>query len=245
MIFPVLVKTRVYVEPQAAIYYEVAENGVFQVHDAQTHRAVTRAAGPIPGLVPEYEHLRLKVPRLPRAQVEDVVAFFEEAYRRYRGEAMVMLFYHAGTRTFRIAVPSQTLPGRRRHDGRWLADHAVRYGSVERPADCVRLGTIHSHAELPAYASGDDCADEQYEDGLHVVFGSFAKPELTVSASFVSNGIRFLLEPADVLEPCGRPTRPARPDWIARVTPERDVDAAPASSEEEHGGGKAPRRGGG
>jgi hypothetical protein len=235
MIFPVVLKTRVYVEPRAAIHYRIAENGAFQVTDAETHRAVTRVKGPVPGLVPEEEHVCLKFPRVPRAQVEEVVAFFEEAYRRWKGEAMVLVFYRAATREFRIAVPYQTLPGRRRHDGRWQADHAVRYGTVERPAECVRLGTIHSHGELAAYASGQDCADEQYEDGLHVVFGSFAAREPSVSASFVANGVRFVLEPADVLEPWGRSARPARPDWLARVAPE----------EEEHADTKAPRRAGG
>lgn len=238
MTFPVLIKTSVYVEPRASIYFELAADGcVYQVRDTPIYRAVTRATGPIPGLAPECEHLALRFPRLSRAQLEDVLAFFEEVYRRYRGEAVVILFYRAETREFQVAVPPQRLPGARRKNGRWEADHAVQYGSVARPSDSVRLGTIHSHADLPAYASGEDCADEQYEDGLHVVFGSFAAPEPSVSVSFVANSVRFLLDPADVLEPYGRPTRPARPDWLARVTPEREKD-----DEEDDGSARTPCR---
>ncbi len=222
MNFPVLIKTAACVEPATGTYYAVAENGVFQVRDTTIYRAVTRAEGPIPGLLPEREQLRLKCPRLPRRQVEDVLAFFAEVYRRYAGEAVVILFYRVATRDFHVAVPPQVLLGRRRHDGRWRADHAVQYGSVVRPEGFVRFGTIHSHADLPAYASGIDCDDEQYEDGLHVVFGDFGFRELSIAASFVANRVRFRLVPADVLEPCVVPKRPARADWLACVRREED-----------------------
>jgi len=237
--FPIVVKRPTYVEPAAGVYYLVAENGVFQVRDTPLYRGVTRVTGGVPGLLPEHEHLRLKFPRLPRAVIEDVIALFEEAYRRWRGEAMVFVFYRAETREFRVDVPVQTLPARKTSEGRWLADLAVRYGDAARPSGFVQLGTAHSHAELSASASGIDCADERYEDGLHIVFGSFAAGELSVSAAFVANGVRFLVDPADVLEPYRRPARAARPEWIARVRPQLVNEG-----KEGHGHGQGPRRAG-
>jgi hypothetical protein len=230
MSVPVLLKTRARLETTAAVYYEVAENGVFTVHDTPLYLVVTRARGPLPGLLPESEQLRLRVPPLPRTMVEEVLAFFEGVYHRHGGEAVVVLFYDDPRRSFRIVAPPQTVPGRRRHDGRWLADHAVRYGPVERPDGFLRLGTIHSHADLPAYASADDCHDEQYEDGLHLVFGSLHVAVPTVSAAFVSNGVRFLLDPADVLEAWERPARAARPDWMAQVRRESAHEHAAVSA---------------
>jgi proteasome lid subunit RPN8/RPN11 len=217
MIFPIVLKMPGQPAPAAALYYEVAENGVFQVRETAVYRAVTRVDGPIPSLAAEREHVVLRFPRLPRRTVPDVLAFFAEVHRRHDGEAMVLLFYRGETREFRIGVPPQTIPGRRRFDGRWRADHAVIYGTVARPDGFVRLGTIHSHADLPAYSSGVDCADERYEDGLHIVFGDFHRRELSIAAAFAAGGVRFRLAPRDVLEPCTVPGRPARPEWMAQV----------------------------
>jgi hypothetical protein len=215
--FPVVLKTSTAEEPHVGLYYAVAENGIFQVRDTAIYRAVTRTLDRIPGLLPEYEHLRLKCPRLPRRPLEDVLAFFRAVYDQYRAEAVVLLFYRVETRGFHIVAPPQTLLGRRRHDGRWRADHAVQYDNVPRPAGFVRFGTIHSHADLPAYSSGTDCADEQYEDGLHVVFGDFGLQPISVAAAFVANGVRFRLPPADVLEPCEVLPRQPRSDWMACI----------------------------
>ena len=254
MTFPVVLKTAVQVEPRAAIYYEIAANGTYQVRTTPLYRAVTRAEGPVPGLVPESEHLLLRVPPLARADIEDVLAFFDEAYRRYRGEAIVLLFYRDATREYRIDAPPQTLPGRQWRDGRWCSDrHAIRYRTVARPAGFIRFGSIHSHAELPAYASSQDCADESHEDGLHIVFGGFGTAELSVVASFVANGVRFALPAADVLEPHARPEHAARPEWMPRLTREDDeyegdmvVPFLPSSptTEEKRGSARASRRGG-
>lgn len=221
MNFPVIVKSPEHERPNASLYYEVAENGVFQVRNTALYRAVTRATGLIPGLLPEYERLHLEFPPLPARLLEEVAAFFAEVYRRWEGEAVVILFYRVETREHRVGVPPQTLLGRRQFDGTWRAHHALHYGSVERPKGFLRLGTIHSHADLPAYSSAVDCADEQFEDGLHVVFGDFHRRVLSQSASFVANGVRFPLRPADVLEPVSYPRRPARPEWMKRIQLER------------------------
>jgi hypothetical protein len=244
MTFPIVVKTRVTVEPAGSIHYLVADNGKFQIRDTPLHRSVTRVET-VPELLPEYEHLRLKLPRIPRARIEEVIALFEEVYRRWKGEAMVFLFYSPATREYRIGVPPQTMPGRRRLDGRWIADLAIRYGSLDRPPGFLFAGDIHSHAELPAGASGRDCDDEQYEDALHVVVGSLEDREVSLSASFVSGGVRFPLVPSQVLEPFRRTARPARADWIARVRPEREADeplVVRPGKEDDHVNAKASRR---
>lgn len=221
MNFPVILKTPGHERPSASLYYEVAENGLFQVRNTALYRAVTRAPGPLPGLQPEYERLQLDFPPLPTRLLQDVIAFFAEVYRRYAGEAVVILFYRVETREHRVGVPPQTLPGRRQFDGNWRAHHALYYGHATRPNGFLRLGTIHSHADLPAYSSAVDCADEQFEDGLHVVFGDFHRRNLSRCASFVVNGVRFPLRPVDVLEPVSVPARPARPEWMKRIQLER------------------------
>ena len=214
--FPVVIKRDASTAAPAQLYYELAENGVFQVRHTHLYRAVTRVEGGVPGLLQEVAHVELYFPRLPRALGQEVLAFFADVYHLHAGEAIVVLFYRHRTRDFHIGVPPQVLSGRR-FGGSWRADHSVVYGEVARPQGFVRLGTIHSHADLPAYSSYIDCADEQFEDGLHVVFGDFHKPNLSIAAAFVANGTRFAVVPSDVLEPCTIPACAARPDWMALV----------------------------
>ena len=221
--FPVVVKTRDGNSPeeeearQSRIHYVVAASGVFQVRELSTHRSVTRVSNDIPGLPDESERVELFVPRLPRPLVEDTLAFFNEVFQRYGGEAIVIPFYDPGTREFQLGVPPQRISAYVDYYGkRWVSSH-LDYEGVALPEGHVRFGTIHSHADMIAYASHTDCLDERYEDGLHIVFGSFKSHELSRSASFVSNGRRFVLDPDDVLEACGVPDRAAPAGWMDRI----------------------------
>lgn len=216
MSFPIVVKTTPECEPPGRLYYEVASNGVFQVKETDIYRSVTRVEQ-IPGLCPQVERLEVRFSRLPASILEEVQAFFCDVYDRYRGEAIVVLFYEPETEEFRVVVPLQTIPGYRDWSGQWRSYLHLDYESVDRPEGFLRFGTIHSHAELAAYASATDCHDERFEDGLHVVYGHCHGSTLSRSASFVANGTRFELEPEVVLEPCRAPGRVGRADWLARV----------------------------
>ena len=218
MRFPILLKDGTPSECSERLHYLVASNGVFQVRRTEGYDAVIRVTGPVPGLEPEYERLRLQIPRLPRALLREVLAFFRCVYEEHGGEAIVVLFYRPDTREYRVEVPEQTIPGYRSWDGRWRARLHLSYGDVERSDGYLRYGTIHSHADTAAYASATDCADEREGgDGLHAVYGHVHRAEPSVCAHFVVNEARFRLEPDDVLEPCRVPREPARRDWMERV----------------------------
>jgi hypothetical protein len=221
--FPVVLKTRDADSPEerearkSPIHYVVAASGVFQVRELPTHRSVTRVSNAIPGLPDEAESIELRVSRLPQRLLEDTLAFFNEVYQRYAGEAIVIPFYDPATREFQMGVPPQRISAYRDYYGRRWAGTHLDYEGVALPAGHVRLGTVHSHADALAYASHTDCEDERYEDGLHIVFGSFKSPELSRSASFVSGGRRFTLEPDSVMEPCRVPSRGAPQGWMDQV----------------------------
>jgi hypothetical protein len=204
-------------DPEASIYYEVAANGIFQVRDTGTYRAVTRAPTDVPGLLPEKERVELLFPRLPALLLEEAFGFFREVYRCHGGESIVILFYRPDTREFRVDAPPQTLPGYRNWRGEWRASLRLDYDEAPRPPGFLRFGTIHSHADMAAYSSFTDCQDEQYHDGLHVVYGHVQTSYPSRSACFVAGGTRFPLKPEDVLEPLASLNRPARPEWLARV----------------------------
>lgn len=217
LVFPIRLKTDTAAAPPGNLYYEVAANGIFQVRDTKTHRAVTRAEHDVPGLQAAEETIELRFPRIPRALAEDVLAFFYEVHHRWMGEAIVILFYDPERETFEIGVPPQTIAAYTDSAGRSITDHHLEYGEVARPPGFLRLGTIHSHGSLPAYASHTDCEDERYEDGLHVVFGHLTASQISRSAAFVASGRRFPLDPDEVLEPAEIPAREAPEAWLAQV----------------------------
>ena len=150
MKFPIVFKTDDTERPAAKLYYEVAANGVFQVRDLPTHRSVTRVTAGVPGLLEQFEGVDLRFPRLPAQSLEDVLAFFAEVYRRYRGEAIVVLFYRAETQEFRVGVPPQRISAYSDSFGRYWTSRHLQYEVCSRPTGFVRLGTIHSHADMTA-----------------------------------------------------------------------------------------------
>jgi hypothetical protein len=214
---PVIFKKKGVPQPETSLYHEVASNGIFQVRDTPIYRAVVRTDGPIPGLLREEETLEIRFPHLPTPLVEEVLAFLREAYDRYGGEAMVVIYYSPESSEFRVRVPPQTIPAYRDRHGRWRAQLRLRYGPVGGPPGFVRLGTIHSHADLPAYSSHTDCDDERFEDGLHITFGHMHRRVASASAAFVTNGARFRLGVSEVVKDCTIPERPACRDWMGRI----------------------------
>ena len=221
MRFPIVLKTPEAGKPDATIYYEIASNGPFQVRDFPIYRAVTKTDESVPGLLTQEESLEIRFPRLPAALLAEVLVFFDEVYRRYGGEAIVILFYHLALKVFRAQAPPQTISLYRDYKGRWKAHLELRYKSMSRPKGFLRLGTIHSHANMPGYASSKDCDDERFEDGLHIVFGDLDTSRITRSATFVANGVRFRLDPSEVMEPFSLSDREAPADWMACVEVER------------------------
>jgi hypothetical protein len=228
----------------AALYYELAGNGLFQVRATELYRAATRVESGVPGLLPAHEDLVLHLPRVPAPLLEELLLFFRDAWREFGGEALAVLFYRDGE--FRVGIPPQWISGGRDHTGAFRASHHLRYGAVERPAGFLRLGTVHSHADLPACSSAVDCLDERWEDGLHVVFGHLHTQHPSRCASFVANGVRFRLHAEDVLEPCELPERPARAEWLGCLALE---EARPADAQgpvrAAGGGGSNGRQGAG
>jgi hypothetical protein len=149
------------------------------------------------------------------------VAFFATVNRLCGSEGVLILFFDPRTRSFRAEAPVQIVKAHASHSGRYLTSLAVKYGMASRPAGYLRCGSIHSHADMPAFASGTDCDDELGEDGLHVVVGDFGKSTLSVSAAFTVAGRRFSTERGDVIEDFDeRAALSAAPpvEWLAAST---------------------------
>jgi hypothetical protein len=207
-------KTRAFSRPSTPLYYLVAGNGVFLVKQSTLFTSITRAQR-LAGLERQSEALALRFPRLPRALLESAYGFFKAAYAKWRGEALVFLYYTPGEELFRLGIPRQFV-SRRRCCGEWVTEGRMRYSALKRPPGFVKLGDIHSHGDRGAFFSSVDDRDDS-EDGLRIVMGRIHGDRPEVCASFVSGGTRFRLRPEQVLEPFFVPRLPP-PSWLDRLT---------------------------
>lgn len=212
---PVHVHTLEFEEPPDRVYYLAAANGTWLVNKGELFTAITPARRGVPGLAPLAPQLALTLPKIPRPVMERVFGLFRTVFRLYDGEAIAILFYRPATSDFRIRVPPQRLV-RHQTPGRWRTSRQVRYGYVPRMDGFLKIGDAHSHAELPAFFSCTDDHDDA-EDGLRIVLGSLDRRHPDVSVSFVTNGVRFLLEAEQVLEAFSVPLTPPRA-WLEQVT---------------------------
>jgi hypothetical protein len=219
-LFPVHVKDAAYSPPDAAAFYLLTADGLFLERTTPLFSA-SIPVDQVPGLQPHRAALRLRIPRVPAHVIERAVAFFRVVYERWQGEGIVILFYappsEGRSARFFVDAPPQLIRGRL-VDGRFQARLHLEYGSCDRPGpEFVKLGTIHSHAEVSATASCLDAADELYETGLHVIVGRVDRDVPELAAAFVAGRTRFKLAPEDVLSPLSA-VRRVPPAWLGRVT---------------------------
>ena len=212
---PLYADTAGFAEPPESLYYVVAANGTFLVNRTALFTAVT-AARSLPGLLYREPSIQLAIPRLPRQLMERVYGFFKTVYLQWEGEAIVFLFYAPAAGTFHIGVPPQTL-FRHRAGDHWRTEGRVSYGYLPRREGFIKLGDVHSHASAPAFFSCRDDADDTTHDGLRVVLGQMHRRRPDVSISFVTQGTRFVLRAADVIEDFSAALTPPRA-WLRQVS---------------------------
>lgn len=215
--FPIYLKGKEFQEPEDPIYYLIAGNGIFLVKRMGLYSAATKVDGIAPVLSPHSEQLALRIPKIPRLLVRAILGFFRAAFRWHGGEAIVFLYYSEKKASFCVRVPPQRVH-RRVYGHRTYTDGHVDYDTCPRPDGFVKLGTLHSHADMLAFHSHTDHCDERYEDGLHITIGRIDTKRPDISASFVVNGVRFKVHPIDVLEDsAGVPLEPP-PSWMLKIT---------------------------
>jgi PRTRC genetic system protein A len=125
---------------------------------------------------------------IPGTLFAPVMDFFSKVYEEHRGEAIVLLFYNEEKRVYKIVPPSQE-----------VSASGVDYNRAMTIDGYVMVGDIHSHANFSAFHSGTDDADEKSFDGLHITIGNNGSPDVSISASIVSNGQRFIVQPNDYI----------------------------------------------
>ena len=186
--FPVHVNDGTQPIPEDDVCYIVAKEGVF----LKKKMGIMESIAPVQNisiLESVQSMARMNIKKIPGGQFARVIAFFREVYKEYYGEAIVLLFYDEERRVYKIVPPHQKVTAA-----------ACDYNKGITIEGMQMIGTIHSHASMSAFHSGTDDKDEEHFDGLHITIGNMRDEDVSITASIVANGHRFVVQPEDYVE---------------------------------------------
>jgi hypothetical protein len=174
--------------PDDDVFYIVAKEGIF----LKKSMGIMDSIAPVQNisiLETIQAAARMNIKKIPGGQFARVIAFFRQVYKEYWGESIVLLFYDEKRRVYKIVPPHQKVTGA-----------ACDYNKGITIEGMQMIGTIHSHASMSAFHSGTDDKDEEHFDGLHITIGNVNQEDVSVTASIVANGHRFVVQPEDYVE---------------------------------------------
>ena len=186
--FPIFINDGTTELPKDDIFYVICKEGVY----------LKKKMGVMESMVPVNNisilesieaTAQMHIPMVPGQMFAKIISFFKAVYKEHRAEAIVLIFYNEDTQKYKIFPPYQK----------------VNYGAVDYNRGISldgwqMIGDVHSHASMSAFHSGTDDDDEKSFDGLHITIGDNDDDEVSISASIVSNGTRFLIDPLDYIE---------------------------------------------
>lgn len=145
------------------------------------------------------ESCEYNMPELPYVLVEKMDQFFRLVYSQHGTESIVLLTYDTekqGSDGWGVLVPDQVnTPAHCKYDADSIA--------AIKPENVMIVGSVHSHPEMSAYASGTDHADQADFDGLHITYGwqkSVNNGATQYHIELQMSGSSYTLKPEDVFE---------------------------------------------
>jgi len=175
--------------PTDDIMYIVAKDGIF----LKKKLGVMESIAPVKNIsiLKEIETMaRMHITKIPTPMIAKTLEFFRTVNTDIKGsEAIVLNYYNEENGKHKIEAPFQKVSGA-----------ALDYTKPASPEGWTMIGTIHSHNTMSAWHSSIDDADEKHFDGLHITIGNVDEEYASISASIVSNGTRFMVDPRDYID---------------------------------------------
>jgi PRTRC genetic system protein A len=173
--------------PDDDIYYVVCKEGVYLKKKIGIMESITPVKN-ISVLNSIEKTAKINIPPIPKEITIKVINFFKEVYEQFQSEGNVLLFYDQDKKEHIPYIPKQEVSGA-----------SVDYDKAVSLEGCQMIGTIHSHANFSAFHSGTDNTDEAHFDGLHITIGNVKDETPSISASIMSNGTRFKIDPLEYM----------------------------------------------
>lgn len=173
---------------------------IFKVVNNFTGRAVMESKEPFGNsFCPVKEVAEYNMPPIPRVIIDKLDEFFRLVHAQHGTESIVILTYDTtkeGSEGWGVLVPDQENTSVHcKYDADSIAEM--------KPDHLMIVGSVHSHPEMSAYASGTDHADQADFDGVHITYGW----QKTVNGGATQyhielqiGGDNYKLNPEDVFE---------------------------------------------
>lgn len=140
------------------------------------------------------------LPPIPRVIVDKLDEFFRLVHTQHGTESIVLLTfdpqYEGTSQGWGVLVPDQVNTS---VHCKYDADSIVE----QKPEDVLIVGSVHSHPDMAAYASGTDHADQADFDGIHITYGwqkSINNGATQYHIEMQMAGHAYTLKPEDVFE---------------------------------------------
>lgn len=173
---------------------------LFKVVNNFVGRSISISEDPLPDdFLSVKESCEYTMPAIPNVIVDKLDQFFRLVYSQHGTESIVILTYDmnaTGPEGWGVLVPDQTNTAAHcKYDADSIAEL--------KPENVMIVGSVHSHPEMSAYASGTDHADQADFDGLHITYG-WQKSQNNGATQYhlelQMSGQNYTLKPEDVFE---------------------------------------------
>jgi len=159
-------------------------NGIPLVH-AQINSKISGFVPAIHTKLAEEPKLSVNVGKITLTQWRSVVSFFNEINKKEKSEAQVRLFYSDEKQDWKIwAFPQKSNTGMTTSELPEDPEWNEQWNSVTENGLYYQWGTIHSHCNAGAFASGTDKNDEANNPGLHITIGHLDKDLIDLDIRF-------------------------------------------------------------
>lgn len=145
------------------------------------------------------ESATYNMPKIPKNIIKKLDEFFRLVHAQHGTESIVILTFDPNVNTsdgWGVLVPEQTNTAAHcKYDAESIVDL--------KPDHVIIVGSVHSHPEMAAYASGTDHEDQADFDGVHITYGWMKTKNggaTEYHAEMQMNGTAYLLNIDDVFE---------------------------------------------
>ena len=197
--------------------YVLGRDGLCLERCTPMYTSTVKIDRPIPFLEEHPQQCQLHCGPIPSDLLQQMVGFFQTAYRMHGGEAALILLYYPATGRFAWHCPKQKIEMYSLW-GRFHAEDSVEYDNpLDLPEDAVQFGDAHSHTG-PPNPSLMDQNDEAHLDGLHIIVGYIKSPRPSWHIDFCIDGNRFAVPPEIILEAIPESPFPDPPEeWMEQI----------------------------
>lgn len=202
----------------------------------------------------------LSIANLPKLKVPTVLfvhKYFQEVYKRWKSESIVLFHRAEGDADYTVVVPEHYEASATHltyNPNQQVFCSKCRICSTEEVAICPRgcknddesasamiklrvMGTAHSHGSMGAFHSGTDDAHEKNQTGFHITFGNVDKAAFNICPSFVvalfgytpnGYGYRFYPQPEDLIDvPLAEAELSTIGLWLTTLTDSKVLEKLP------------------